>query len=270
MTDPTHPLYASAAPPLDLIKKRLANVKQLHAISHATAWMLHGLPLPKELYTPTICISVATTWPRSRIKGVKTFRRNNSLEVEDHGNFIITSPRQTFLDLAMVAPNRNILVACGDILVKDDEKKLDDLKTFVADARNVNGLPLARKAVKLIRVGAESIMESKARVQLLDAGLPDPQVNLNVHDSNGEFVARVDMAYELERVAIEYEGRHHALDAEQFEKDVYRIRRLGDIGWTVIRITAKDVADPRRQQWITTVEKALQHRELRKKPRRAS
>lgn len=269
MTDPTHPLYAGAAPPLDLIKKRLANVKQLHAISHATAWMLHGLMLPKELYTSTICISVATTWPRSRIKGLKTFRRNNSLEVENHDDFIITSPRQTFLDLAMVATSRDLLVACGDILVASDKCPLDDLKTFVAGARNVNGLPLARKAVELVREGTESIMESKARVQLLDAGLPDPQVNLNVDDSNGEFVARVDMAYELERVAIEYEGRHHALDAEQFEKDIYRTRRLGDIGWTVIRITAKDIADPRRE-WIKTVEQALQRRQLRKKPRRTS
>lgn len=264
MTDSTHPLYASAEPPLDRIKERLAHVKQLHAVSHATAWMLHGLPLPKELYTPTICISVATSWPRSRIKGIKTFRRNNSLEVINHRDFIITSPRQTFLDLAMLSPSRDLLVACGDIFVGNDEHKLHDLKTFVANAHNVNGLPLARKALDLVRVGAESIMESKARVQLLDAGLPDPQVNLNVNDSNGEFVARVDLAYELERVAIEYEGRHHALDSEQFEKDVYRIRQLGDIGWTVIRITAKDVADPRRE-WIKTVQNALQRRELRKK-----
>jgi hypothetical protein len=54
--------------------------------------------------------------------------------------------------------------------------------------------------------GAESPQETVARLALIDAGLPAPTTQVKIFGRYGEFLARVDMAYQEVKVAIEYEG----------------------------------------------------------------
>ena len=80
---------------------------------------------------------------------------------------------------------------------------------------------------------------------LLDAGLPEPEMNHVVRDRQGEFVACVDLAYPTHKIAIEYEGEHHLKDPEQWAKDIARYESLAAAGWFVIRATKADVFDAR-------------------------
>jgi hypothetical protein len=59
-------------------------------------------------------------------------------------------------------------------------------------------------------------MESRLRMLLVLAGLPEPTVNHIVRDDRGNWVRRFDLAYPDLRIAIEYDGRHHIERQEQW------------------------------------------------------
>lgn len=79
---------------------------------------------------------------------------------------------------------------------------------------------------------------------IIEAGLAKPDCNVTVFDGTGRFVARVDLSYRREKVAIEYEGDHHR-DKDQWRRDLARRRRLEALGWTYLSVTQADLDDPR-------------------------
>ncbi len=99
-----------------------------------------------------------------------------------------------------------------------------------------------RRAVELADPRAESQPESRLRVLLVLAGLV-PEAQYAVRDAAGAFVARVDLAFVEQRVAVEYDGAWHGA-AGQFAKDRRRLNRLVAAGWTVLHVTAEDMRDP--------------------------
>jgi very-short-patch-repair endonuclease len=75
---------------------------------------------------------------------------------------------------------------------------------------------------------------------LIAGGLPRPVCQYEVFDANGEFVARLDLAYPDRKLAIEYEGDHHR-ERSAFQRDLRRMNRLRTLGWTVLRFGAADI-----------------------------
>lgn len=127
------------------------------------------------------------------------------------------------------------------------------LHNFLAK-RHYYGYRKALRALALVDARAESIPESMLRVELVQAGLsPVPQVE--VFDLLGRFVARLDLAFEEEKVAVEYDGNWHA-KPEQRAKDEARRQRLRECGWTIIVVTRDDLyGDP--SAVVTAVKNAL-------------
>lgn len=100
--------------------------------------------------------------------------------------------------------------------------------------RSDHGIRYARRALTLVDGSAESIPESVLRIVLNLGGLnPVPQVE--VRDGMG-FIARVDLAFEHAKVAVEYDGAWHG-DPEQVRADERRRARLRAAGWVVIVVT---------------------------------
>jgi hypothetical protein len=93
-----------------------------------------------------------------------------------------------------------------------------------------------RKALGLVRVGSESPEESRLRLVLGRAGLPEPELNWVLRDTSGRHVARLDLAFRRWRVGAEYDGRHHELDADQFARDVDREADVRRQGWELVRV----------------------------------
>lgn len=114
------------------------------------------------------------------------------------------------------------------------------LEAAVAAGRRV-GSPALRRALPRVRTRSASRTETRCRLILVDGGLPEPELNHDVYDDAGRFIACVDLAYPARRVAIEYEGEHHLRDAEQWAKDIARYEALAAAGWFVIRVTKADV-----------------------------
>lgn len=71
-------------------------------------------------------------------------------------------------------------------------------------------LPAAhRRVVALLDPGSQSPAETRLRLMVTLAGLPQPTSQLVVLRADGVPVGHADLGYEEFRVALEYEGRHH-------------------------------------------------------------
>jgi hypothetical protein len=134
------------------------------------------------------------------------------------------------------------LIALGDYFVgRSGLATIDDLAAEVHSG--MRGARRARAALERIRVGAESAMETYVRLAVVDAGFPEPELNLDVHDEQGIFLGRVDFAWPDQKIALEYDGDHHR-DREQYRRDQRRGNGFTAGGWLVIHATAADAGRP--------------------------
>lgn len=149
------------------------------------------------------------------------------------------------------------LIAAGDHLVSPRRSlaTLDELRREVDDAGDLHGRVLSR-ALAEIRIGSETAEETKLRLCLVRAGLPEPKLNLSISAPDGRFVARLDLAYPRYRVAVESDGRIHAFDEAQFARDADRWDDIRAAGWTLVRILSHHLR-PDPQIAIDKVTEAL-------------
>lgn len=102
-----------------------------------------------------------------------------------------------------------------------------------------------RSVAEWIRAGSESVQETKVRLMLVLAGLPEPQTQVEVRDRHGRFVARLDLYFPEFKVAVEYDGEHHA-PAEQRHADVERREALAALGITCIVVNRPRLWPPEK------------------------
>jgi hypothetical protein len=124
-------------------------------------------------------------------------------------------------------PDRSALATC------------DDLRAALATGRR-RGAALLRRALDRARTGASSRPETWLRLILVDAGLPEPTLDLDVAGKHGDFIGCLDLAYPEHLVGIEYEGDGH-LTRNQLERDIDKHTALAAAGWTVVRLTSHHV-----------------------------
>lgn len=204
--------------------------------SHLTAARLWGGVVPDD---PDVHISVPGDASRSRRRGIKAHMASASAAVQVHRGILCSGPAQSFLDVAsrvdLVA-----LVVLGDSLVRADRVTPEAL-VAAADSWTGGGARLARRAARLVRAGAESPMETRTRLLLVLAGLPEPVVQQEVVSRDGLRRYRLDLGYPAWRVAAEYDGRHHAEDADQWGRDITRREDLDDLQLRIVVVRSKGI-----------------------------
>ena len=104
------------------------------------------------------------------------------------------------------------------------------------------GIRKARAALDLARVGADSPPETMLRLALLDAGLPEPELNAAIIDESGRLHHEPDMSYRDYKIGVEYDGGHHGA-AEQIDRDIGREEHYRALGWTEVRISKRHMAN---------------------------
>lgn len=125
-----------------------------------------------------------------------------------------------------------------DAFLRSGLVKPRTLVKLFAGRRN-RGIRLARAALLLSDRRAESHPESELRVVLHFGGYrPIPQYIVR---HNGRFVARLDLALDRVKFAIEYDGKWHR-DPDQRRIDQARRTKLANAGWHVIVIDAERLA----------------------------
>lgn len=204
-------------------------------ISHHTAAQIWGGIVPD---TQEIHITVAGAKDRRNRPGLRC-HVNASAKVRHKDGLMLTSPAQTFIDLACDLTLVD-LVVLGDSLVQAAAVSADDLRLRAAAFKGA-GAARAREAAALVRPGVESPMETRSRLLLVFAGFPEPEINTWVHDDDGRQLYRLDMPYPHLLLAFEYDGRQHAESAQQWGHDVGRREWLEGRGWRLMIIRSMDI-----------------------------
>lgn len=253
--------------PMEYARAFSPRMREWHALGDITAARFWGLPVPRRFDAEkTVHIVV----PSGRNKPQGSGIRARSIQPSNWSRRLefgvaLASPELTWALLARVLTARE-LVVIGDALaatsrnygglnrpydptIPDDPyTPVPALAALVALERLTGfwgrtvGASRMRAALASIRSGVESPMETLTRLAIVDAGFREPLIGFGVFD-HGSFVGRVDLAYPESKVAIEYDGEYH-WEKEQAMKDLRRINRLQQAGWTVIRVTNRDLANP--------------------------
>lgn len=112
-----------------------------------------------------------------------------------------------------------------------------------------------RKALRESQESCFSAMETLTRMIALHEGLPPPQLNYPVKVNGRTFY--LDLAWPEFKVAVEYNGRVHADEVDQYRDEMYRFALLRDSGWDVTLLVKDDLKDPgRRRKWVERVRRA--------------
>lgn len=211
-------------------------------VSHLTALRVWGYDTGGD----DVELSTRTAL-RSRLPGVVLHRRLHAIPSTTVAGIPVTRPERTFVDcgtrLGLVT-----LVQVAEHLLRATSCTREGLESF-CHAQHLHGVTRTRRAMTMVRAGSESPRETLLRLMLVFARLPEPQVNVDVLDERGRFVARVDLLYPRWKVVVEYDGRHHETDRAQWARDRRRREALEALGYRIIVVAAADLAEPRQVPW---------------------
>lgn len=216
-----------------------------------TAGLLWGCPLPlaqqNDLKIHLAKLGGGTRPVRKGVAGHRLVLRDADVVMLD--GVRVTSPARTWLDLAAVLPLDDLVVA-GDHFICSQSRSFGPRKAALCSLAELHeqvlanpgarGIRIARQALELCRVGADSAPESRLRLALGRLGLPEPALSYVVLDQTGWELAWPDVAFPAFKVAVNYDGRHHLLERQR-ESDIRRDESIAAIGWTSVTVTAGQV-----------------------------
>lgn len=205
-----------------------------------TAAELYGLPTHRS---PDVHAVVRPRRVLPQRRGLRVHvRQLEEQDVVERSGLLVTSAAQTYLDLA--ARNSPAeLVVIGDALLRSRLLTAEALADRLVRAEGVRGVVRARACAPLLSPLAMSRPESLMRYWLTASDLPTPGIQVPVHDARGREVTHADLGYDRWKLALEYEGRHHA-DREQFGRDIDRYSLMAADGWLTLRFAARHINGP--------------------------
>jgi hypothetical protein len=174
-------------------------------------------------------------------------------EITSLGGITVATPARAGFDLARHLRGATA-VAHLDALARATRITKQDLISLVDRYPGARGNKRARLLIDMMDPGAESPKESWLRLVLVVAGFTPPTTQIRVTD--GQFVAYLDMGWEHQMVALEYDGDQHRTDRQQYVKDIRRAEMLERLGWHVIRVVKED----RPRDIVERVSRALGRR----------
>lgn len=233
----------------------LPRLRQGRAFAAETAAALYGLPMPMPYRAGSelpvqIAVPRGATRPVGRNVRVRIVRPD-LLAVQTVDGMPATSPALTWCLLAARATKEE-LVRFGDALVSRNPDyvgrlpgfcplTLDDLAQAVERWARCDGAANLRAALPWVRDGVASPPESDLRMLLIAAGLPEPEINVDVVAAGGRWLGCVDALLRAQHLIFEYEGDGHSTDRAQFRRDIGRIVGFDDAGFRVVRVTGDDL-----------------------------
>lgn len=211
----------------------LPRLREGQFFSHATALALYGATVPpREERALHVSVHRPSSPPRTR--GVSGHRlQQRDPDVHLLGELPVEAPERAWVQASRDWTTDELVVA-ADHLVRRD-RPLTTIRALTAEALRMRGDVLG-EPLSLVREGSESARETLLRLVLVRAGLPEPELNVPLRDTQGRTIARLDEAFPAYRVAVEYDGRQHAFSVSQFRRDADRWDAIRDAGWHLVRI----------------------------------
>jgi very-short-patch-repair endonuclease len=234
-------VYASKRAQLSLQQRIAAGwlwSRRRGIICGLSASALHGAKWV-DIGAPVELVSNNTRPPR----GVLT--RNDTMldeEVGSKAGMPVSTPERTAYDIGRRAP-LGPAVAHLDALAYATGFKAPDVLDLASRHPHVRGLRQLEAALDLVDAGAQSPQETWLRLLLVRAGFPRPRTQIPVLDPRGWPAYYLDMGWEDLMLGVEYEGDQHRVDRVQFARDISRLEKLDELGWTIVRVVAENRPD---------------------------
>lgn len=207
------------------------------AFTHRTAARLWGLPLPRRL---------EAMWPgdvtlpagshRVRRPGLRCHIADRETALLRNG-LRATTLGATWCDLASELALGE-LVQVGDAIVNREGWDVLELGAAADRYDGRRGRVTIREALPLVRAGSRSPRETFARLLFVEWGLPEPELNAEVHDGQRGWLGCVDYLWRARRTIAEYYGAVHG---PSWKDDLARVAAFQDAGWSVVVITDDDL-----------------------------
>jgi hypothetical protein len=244
------PLTVPPSLPLDIAAALLASPSRKLVISHTSAARLWGLPRPLGGWPQPEFTACGGTGRRRRGLHVRVAKLFD--DVAEQLGAAVTSPARTVADCLRSLPGRDSLAMLDAAL----HRGLVTEPAVLDVLRRESGWPgvgRARQVLKLADAYRESPLESWTAWAFAHTGVPQPDWQMNVFDSDGLLIGRADCWWGCGSVAGEADGRakyalasaerggntEALLDVLQAERR--REQRLREAGVEVIRWSANDV-----------------------------
>jgi len=254
---------ATVVTPLVRARAALLPYGDVARASHASAARVHDLPVPTD---PLEHVSVPRAGLRRRHRGVQAHVGHDPGAQTVRG-VRVSGPRRLFVELAGSLSLVD-LVVLGDAMVRRRLVTPAALVTYCAGSSHRDAAA-AREAAAYVREDVDSPMETRLRMLLVLAGLPEPVINLKVRDEDGEVVRRYDLSYPDVRLAVEYNGKVHVLTPEDWEADLERRDAVDDSDWRLLVVISSGIF-ARPHETVRRVHRALLARGLAGVPARLS
>ncbi len=212
-------------------------------VSHASAAVLHGLPLWS---TPLDRVHMT----RNRRSGGRRSRYLHlhaaTLDPDEIvlvGGIPVTSVARTLADLARELPFEPALVPADAALFRELVTAAQ-LQEAVERSSNRRGNTAARRVVAFAEAGGESPGETRSRVAMLRAGVAVPRLQRAVYARTGRLIGRVDFDWAEYATVGEFDGKvkygrllepaqkpGDVVFQEKVREDALRNEDLGVVRW---------------------------------------
>jgi len=188
-----------------LLRATTPAVHETNVISHLSAAVIHGFPVQTHF--------LKRVWMTRRSSGhgrstrLITVRNSaiDAAEIMEVDGLTVTTPERTVADLARTQPFEWGVIACDAALRA--EVSPDDIRASLLRHPRLRGVPRASAALTFADPRSESPAESLSRVSMSLAGVPEPKLQWEIFNDNGEFVARPDFMWPDARLVGEVDGK---------------------------------------------------------------
>lgn len=163
----------------------------------------------------------------------------------------VTSPASTWAMMASTLSVRE-LVILGDAVVRvprDDQARRRPERALAtvaqlraaADAGPRRCVGRLRDALGRIRTESASPLETEYRLDAENAGLPEPELDVEIRDARGRLLGVTEFEYPDFGVLVEVEGDHHRTSRQQWNRDIEKYAAYVALGFEVVRLTSAHI-----------------------------
>lgn len=218
-------------------------------LGYATAALVHGLPVWGVDLGDVHLVRGARNRRSRREAGVV---HHAACLPDDHvvevDGVLVTSPVRTLADIGRTATFESSVVTM-DAALREGLTSRDELVDLIVRQNDWPGTPAGLRAARFADGLSESVGESRGRVRFRDTGLPAPELQAEVFNEAGEFVARADWLFRQQQTIGEFDGRiklrlgqrsgrsaEDVLWSEKMREDALR-----SLGYEIVRLTWADL-----------------------------
>lgn len=177
------------------------------ALSHTTAAIAHGMSMyqPDLSRIHVVCLDDSVGRTHADVAYHRTTPcDDDDLMVVDHRH--IVPPTRAALEAALLTDVRHGLVVL-DSALHLGLTTTDQLRRSYSAMEGNRGTRSLRLAVALARTGAESVGETLGRYLMWRHGIPEPELQREIRDSDGSLIARLDWTWNDLGLCGEFDGR---------------------------------------------------------------